>query len=203
MEHDPRSPGCPGRKPSRRPSTSAAPVPPHPTPTCSGDTRTRPAGIVDPPLLPVDSSRPFGRFDLRLSVFPTSSLRHWLSGSSPSALAAESNSRTTSDSRFCKGSFSSPSQTPRSIAYPGLLPLCCSLPLNRLPRLPIAKYKTALLHPSGSSPRGLTRPMSPHYTHPLRSIGFHRLLRYYGVFRPLAPHSYSRPCGSCHLWLLR
>ena len=26
--------------------------------------------------------------------------------------------------------------------------------------------------------------MSPHYTHPLRSVGFHRLPRYYGVFRP-------------------
>src|SRR5437868_10170534 len=60
-------------------------------PTCSGDTRTMPARIVGPPLLPVDSSRPFARFDLRPSESPTSSLRRWLSGSSPSALAAESN----------------------------------------------------------------------------------------------------------------
>src|SRR3984893_12533752 len=27
------------------------------------------------------------------------------------------------------------------------------------------------------------------------------LSAHYGVFRPLAPHSYSHPCGSCHLWL--
>jgi hypothetical protein len=158
-----------------------------------------PAEIVGPPLLPVDSSRPFARFDLRPSVFPASSPRHWLSGSSPSAPAAESNSRTTSDSRSCKGSSSSPFQNPRSTAHPGLPPLDCSSPLNRLPRLPIGKYKTVLLHLSGSSPCGLTQPMSPHYTHPLRSLGFRRLHRYYGVFRPLAPHSYSRPCGSCHL----
>src|SRR5437870_626568 len=150
-----------------------------------------PAGIVDPPLLPVDSSRPFARFDLRPSVSPTFSLRRWLSGSSPSALPAESNSRTTSDSRFCKGSSSSPFQTPRSIAHPGLPPLHCSLPVNRLPRLPIGKYKTVLLHLSGSSPCGLAQSMPPHYTHPLRSVGFHQLHRYYGVFRPLAPHSYS------------
>src|SRR5437588_12286136 len=172
-------------------------------PTCSGDTRTMPARIVGPPLLPVDSSRPFARFDPRPSESPTSSLRRWLSGSSPSALAAESNSPTTSDSRSCTGSFSSPSQNPRSTARPGLPPLDCSLPLNRLPRLPIGKYKTVLLHLSGSSPCGLTQPMSPHCTHPLRSVGFRRLPRYYGVFRPLAPHSYSRPYGSCHLWLLR
>src|SRR5215510_15037102 len=152
-----------------------------------------PAGIVDPPLLPVDSSRPFARFDLRPSVSPTSSLRHSLSGSSPSALAAESNSRTTSDSRFCKGSSSSPFQTPRSTARPDLPPLHCSLPSNRLPRLPIGKYKTVLLHLSGSSPCGLAQPTLPHYTHPLRSLGFRRLLRYYGVFRPLASLSYSRP----------
>src|SRR5580704_12963144 len=145
-----------------------------------------PARIVDPPLLPVVSSRPFARFDLRPSESPTPSLRRWLSGSSPSALAAENNS-TTSDSRLCKGSSSSPFQTPRSIAHPGLPPLDCSLPLNRLPRLPIVKYKTALLHPSGSSPCGLAQPMSLHYTHSLRSAGFHRLRRYYGVFRPLAP----------------
>ena len=162
-----------------------------------------PAGTMDPPLLPSDSSRPFEQFDLRLSESPTSSLRHWLSGSSPSALAAESNSRKTSDSRFCTGSFSSPCQTPRSFAHPVLPPLECSLPLHRLPRLPIVKYNTALLHPSGSSPCGLTQPMSPHYTHPLRSVGFRQLHRYYGVFRPLAPRSYSHPCGSCHLWLLR
>ena len=137
------------------------------------------------------------------SVSPTFSLRHWLSGSSQSALAAESNCQTTSDSRFCKGSSSSPFQTPRSIAHPGLPLLDCSSPLNRLPRLPIVKYKTVLLHPSGSSPCGLSRPMSLHYTHSLRSVGFHRLPRYYGVFRPLAPRSYSHPCGSCHLWLLR
>src|SRR2546421_5440894 len=117
-----------------------------------------PAGIVDPPLLPVHSPRPFARFDLRPSESPTSSLRHWLSGSSPSALAAESNSRMTSDSRFCTGSFSSPGQTPRSFAHPVLPPLDCSLPLHRLPRLPIVKYKTALLHLSGSSPCGLTQP---------------------------------------------
>ena len=132
-----------------------------------------PAGIVDPPLLPFDSSRPFARFDLRLSVSPTFSLRHWLSGSSPSALAAESNSRKTSDSRFGKGSSSSPFPIPRSIAHPVLPPLDCSLPVNRLPRLPIAKYKTVLLHPSGSSPCGLAQPMSPHCTHPLCSAGFH------------------------------
>ena len=137
------------------------------------------------------------------SVSPASSLRHSLSESSPSALAAESDSRTTSDSRFCKGSSSSPFQTPRSIAHPALPPLDCSLPLNRLPRLPIVKYKMVLLHPSGSSPCGLAQLMSLHCTHPLRSAGFHRLLRYYGVFRPLAPHSYSRPRGSCHLRLLR
>src|SRR5579871_2925246 len=99
-----------------------------------------PARIVDPPLLPIDSSRPSVQFDLRLSVYPASSLHHSLSGSSPSALAAESNSRTTSDSRFCRGSSSSPFQTPRSIAHPDLLPLHCSLPSNRLPRLPIVKY---------------------------------------------------------------
>jgi hypothetical protein len=177
MKPYPRSPCCPGRKPSRRPSTSAAPAPPHPAPTCSGATRTMPAGTMDPPLLPSDSSRPFARFDLRPSESPTSSLRRWLSGSSPSALAAESNSRTTSDSRSCTGSSSSPFQNPRSTARPGLPPLDCSLPLNRLPRLPIGKYKTVLLHPSGSSPCGLTQPMSPHYTHPLRSVGFHRLPR--------------------------
>ena len=162
-----------------------------------------PAGTMGPPLLPVDSSRPFARFDLRPSVSPTSSLRRWLSGSSPSALAAESNSRTTSDSRFGKGSFSSPFRNPRSSAHPSLPPLHCSSPLHRLPRLPIGKYKTALLHLSGSSPCGLAQLMSPHYTHPLRSAGFRRPHRYYGVFRPLAPRSYSRPRGSCHLWLLR
>ncbi len=162
-----------------------------------------PAGIVDPPLLPVDSSRPFLQFDLRPSVSPASSSRHGLSGSSPSALALESNSRMTSDSRSCKGSSSSPFQTPRSTAHPGLPPLDCSLPLNRLPRLPIVKYKTVLLHPSGSSPCGLAQSMSLHCTHPLRSVGFRRLHRYYEVFRPLAPLSYSRPRGSCHLWLLR
>ena len=162
-----------------------------------------PAGIVGPPLLPVDSSRPFVRFDLRPSVFPMSSLRRWLSGSSPSALAAESNSRTTFDSRSCKGSSSSTFQSSRSTARPGLPLLDCSSPSNRLPRLPIGKYKTALLHLSGSSPCGLAHPMSPHYTHPLRSVGFRRPHRYYGVFRPLAPLPYSRPRGSCHLWLLR
>jgi hypothetical protein len=162
-----------------------------------------PAGIAGPPLLPVDSSRPFVQFDLRLSGFPASSPRLWLSGSSPSAPAAESNSRTTSDSRSYTGSSSSFFRNPRSIAHPGLPHLDCSSPLNRLPRLPIGKYKTASLHLFGSSPAGLAEPMSPHYTHPLRSIDFRRLLRYYGVFRPLAPHSYSRPRGSCHLWLLR
>ena len=121
-----------------------------------------PAGIVVPPLLLVDSSRPFERFDLRLSGLPASSLRHSISGFSPSAPAAESNCRMTSDSRFCKGSSSSPFQTPRSIAHPALPPLDCSLPLNRLPRLPIVKYKMVLLHPSGSSPCRLTRPMSLH-----------------------------------------
>ena len=125
----------------------------------------------------VDSSRPFARFHPRPSESLTSSLRHSLSGSSPSALAAESNSRKTSDSRFYRGSSSSPFQTPRSTAHPGLPPLDCSLPLNRLPRLPIGKYKTVLLHPSGSSPCGLTQPMSLHYTHPLRSVGFRRLHR--------------------------
>src|SRR5690242_11972258 len=158
-----------------------------------------PAGIVGPPLPPIDSSRPFARFDLRPSESPTSFLRRLLSGSSPSALAAESSSQTTSDSRFYRGSSSSPFRNPRSTAHPGLLPLCCSLPSNRLPRLPIGKYKTVLLHLSGSSPCGLTQPMSPHYTHPLRSVGFRRLHRYYGVFRPLMPHPYSRPRGSCHL----
>src|SRR5581483_8505189 len=189
--------------PSQRPSTSAAPAPPHPAPTSPGDTRTTPAGIAGPPLLPVDSSRPFARFDPRPSVSPTSSLRHLLSGSSPSAPAAESSFRTTSDSRFCTGSSSGPFQNLRSTAHPVLPPLDCSSPSNRLPRLPIGKYRTALLHLSGSSPCGLAWPTSPHYTHPLRSIDFRRLHRYYGVFRPLAPHSYSRPCGSCHLWLLR
>jgi len=140
-----------------------------------------PAAIVVPPLLPVDSSRPSVQFDLRPSESPAFSLRHGLSGSSPSALAVESNCPMTSDSRFCKGSSSTPFQTPRSIAHPGLPPLDCSLPLNRLPRLPFVKYKTVLLHLSGSSPRGLTRPMSLHYTHPLRSTGFHRLPRYYAV----------------------
>ncbi len=162
-----------------------------------------PAGIAGPPLLPVDSSRPFARFDPRPSVSPTSSLRHWLSGSSPSAPAVESNCPMTSDSRFCKGSFSSSFQTLRSTPHPGLPPLDCSSPVTRLPRLPIGKYNTVLLHLSGSSPCGLTQPMPLHCTHPLRSAGFHRLHRYYGVFRPLTPHSYSRPCGSCHLWLLR
>src|SRR5688572_25880256 len=100
-----------------------------------------PAKRVDPPLLPIDSSRPFVQFDLRPSGSPAFSLRHWLSGSSPSALAVESNCPMTSDSRFCKGSSSSPFQTPRSIAHPGLPPLDCSLPLHRLPRLPIVKYK--------------------------------------------------------------
>src|SRR5438874_12441348 len=99
----------------------------------------------------------------------------------------------TSDSRFCKGSSSSPFQTLRSIAHPGLPPLDCSSPLNRLPRLPIGKYKTVLLHLLGSSPCGLTQSMSLHYTHPLRSASFHRLHRYYGVFPPLTPPSYSRP----------
>src|SRR5215469_3613577 len=37
-----------------------------------------------------------------------------------------------------------------------------------------------------------TRPTSPHYTHPLRFLGFRRHHRYYGVFRPLAPHPYTR-----------
>src|SRR2546421_4106446 len=92
---------------------------------------------------------------LRPSEPPTSSLRHWLSGSSPSAPAAESNSRTTSDSRSGTGSFSSPFRNPRSTAHPGLPPLDCSLPSNRLPRPPIGKYRTALLHLSGSSPCGL------------------------------------------------
>jgi hypothetical protein len=162
-----------------------------------------PAGTMDPPLLPSDFSRPFARFDLRPSESPTSSLRRWLSGSSPSALAAESNSQTTSDSRSCTGSSSSPFRNPRSTARPGLPPLDCSLPLHRLPRLPIGKYKTVLLHLSGSSPCGLAPSTSPHYTHPLRSLGLHRLHRYYGVFRPLAPHSYSHPRGSCHWGLLR
>src|SRR5262249_19469569 len=111
------------------------------------------------------------------SGFPASSLRHSLSGFSPSAPAAESNCRMTSGSRFCKGSSSSPFQNPRSIVHPSLPPLYCSLPLHRLPRLPIVKYKTVLLHPSGSSPCRLTRPMSLHCTHPLRSVGFHRLHR--------------------------
>src|SRR6266853_3886755 len=63
-----RSPGCPGHKPSHRPSTSPVPVPPHPAPTSSGDTHKMPAGTVDPPLLPTDASRPFVQFDLRPSV---------------------------------------------------------------------------------------------------------------------------------------
>src|SRR5438105_8723064 len=105
----------------------------------------------------------------------------------------------TSDSRFCKGSSSNPFQTPRSFAHPGLPPLDCSLPLNRLPRLPIVKYKTVLLHPSSSSPCGLAQLMSLHYTHPLCSVGFHRLHCSYGLFRPFVPLSFSSPCGSCHL----
>jgi hypothetical protein len=36
-----------------------------------------------------------------------------------------------------------------------------------------------LLHPAGSSPCGLTQPMSLHCTHPLCSLGFPRVHRYY------------------------
>src|SRR5215831_12524152 len=50
------------------------------------------------------------------SVCPASSPHHLLSVSSPSAPAAESNCPTTSDSRSCTGSLSSPSRNPQSSA---------------------------------------------------------------------------------------
>jgi hypothetical protein len=59
-----------------------------------------------------------------------------------------------------------------------------------------APFSVGLFHPLQHA--GLSRRLL-HCTHPLRSVGFHRLHHYYGVFRPLAALSYSRPCGSCHL----
>src|SRR5215469_11628612 len=38
---------------------------------------------------------------------------------------------------------------------------------------------------------------------PLRSTDITPLPRYYQAVRPSAPHAYSRPRGSIHLWLLR
>jgi hypothetical protein len=42
--------------------------------------------------------------------------------------------------------------------------------------------------PSGSSHFWLTQRTQLHYMHPLRSVRFHGLPRYYGVLRPLVSH---------------
>ena len=113
-------------KPSHSASIAAAPAPPHPTPTSPVDTRRNPDGTVGPPLVPVSTSPPFARSDPRPSVSPASFPRRWLSVSSPSALAAESNCPTTSDSRSCTGSSSGSFQNPQSTAHRPL-PLLDSL----------------------------------------------------------------------------
>src|SRR5678816_3230671 len=105
----------------------------------------------------------------------------------------------TSDSRLCNGCSSNLFQILQSSVDPVLLLPDCSSPSNRLPRPPGVKYRMVLLHPSDSSHCWLIQLIWLHYTHLLCSIGFHRLRHYYEVFRPLVPHSYSRPRGSNHL----
>src|SRR5262249_49797999 len=158
-----------------------------------------PTRTAVPPPLPIDSSQPFEQYDPLRSVCPAFFPHPCASGFSPSVPAAESSCPMTSDSRFCKGCSSIPFQIPRSTVDPALLLPDCSSPLSRLPRLPIVKYRMISLHPSDSSPCGLARLTSLHYTYPLRSTGFRRLHHYYGVFRPLMSLPYSRPRGSCHL----
>src|SRR5215470_2153321 len=165
-------------------------------PTSSDDTHKTPTRIAVPPRLPIDSSQPSVQYDPRPSVCPVFFRRPLLSEFSPSAPPAESSCPMTSDSRFCKGCSSNPFQIPRSIADPALLLPDCSSPFYRRPRLPNAKYRMVLLHPSDSSPCRLARLTSLHYPCPLRSLGFHRLPRYYGAFRPLMSLPYSRPRGS-------
>src|SRR5215831_5928389 len=129
------------------------------------------------------------------SVCPASSPHHLLSVSSPSAPAAESNCPTTSDSRSCTGSLSSPSRNPQSSARRPL-PLPGSLLLVYTPpRPPTWKYRTALPHSSAPPIAGWHIEFSS-LTQPLRSIPFQGLHRYYGLFRPWAPLPYSHPRGS-------
>src|SRR5262245_48991778 len=105
-------------------------------PTFRDDTHKIRTETAAPPLLLIDSSRPFAPLDPTPSVCPAFSLHHLPSVSSPSALAEENSCLMTFDSRLCKGCSSSPFQTLRSSANPVLLPPDCSLPLNRRPRLP-------------------------------------------------------------------
>ena len=94
-----RSLDSPGPTPSHNPSNAAGPAPPHPKPTCPGDTRTSRDERVVQSGAPVSSSRPSARSDPIPSESPAFFPLHRPSGSSPSAPAAGNNCPTTSDSR--------------------------------------------------------------------------------------------------------
>src|SRR5580700_9932410 len=185
------------------PSTSAEHVPRHPAPTSSGDTHKSRSETAGPSVAPIDSSRPSVLLDPTRSVSPAVFPRRLLSVSSPSAPVVESSCPMTCDSRPCRGSTSASSQSLRSSVRRFLRLPCCSSPSCRLPGLPTAKYSTVLPRSSGSSHFWLAQRTWLHCTHPLRSVRFHGLHRYYGVLRPLVSHSYVRPRGSFHLRLFR
>ena len=135
------------------------------------------------------------RCRFRLSAF----LHRSLSVSSPSALAVDSSCPVTCDSRLGTGCPLNPARGLLSSAHRLLLLSCCSSPFCRLPVLPVAKYSTVLPCPLGSSHFWLAQRTRLHYMHPLRSVRFHGLLRYYGVLRPLVSHPHVCPYGSIHL----
>ena len=154
-------------------------------------------------MAPIDSSRPSVLRDPTQSVFPAAFLHRWLSVSSPFALAVESSCPMTCDSRLGTGCSLNPARSLQSSAHRLLLLPCCSSPFCRLPELLVAKCSTVLPCPLSSSHFWLAQRTRLHYMHPLRSVRFHGLLRYYGVLRPLVPHPYVRPHGSIHLELFR
>ena len=154
-------------------------------------------------MAPIDFSQPSVLLDLIRSVSPAAFLHHLLLVSSPSAPAAESSCPMTSDSRPCTGCSLDPVRSLRSIAHRLLPSPCCSSPSCRLPVPLVVKYSTVLPRLLGSSHFWLAQQTWLHYMHPLHSVRFHGLPRYYGVLRPLMSHPYFRPYGSIHLWLFR
>src|ERR1019366_7302801 len=149
-----RSPRCPDRRSSHSASIAAAPAPLRPRPTSPVDTRRNPDGTAGPPPAPISTSPPAARSDPTRSVCPVSFPHRLLSGSSPSAPAAENNCPTTSDSRPCTGFLSGSSQNPQSSARQPL-PLPGSLLLvGTPPRPPTWKYKTAWPHSSAPPTAG-------------------------------------------------
>src|ERR1022692_1034865 len=185
----------PGRSPSQTASIAAALAPLHPVPTSPAYSRKNPDGTAGLSQVRVATSLPFARSGPIRLESPVFFLRRLPSVSSPSAPAAESSCPTTSDSRSCTGSLSGSFRNPQSTVHRRRPLPDWPLPFYTPPVPPTSKSQTAL--PRSQAPPIAGWPVDfSSTTQPLRSIPFPGFHRYYGLFRPSAPHSYSRPCGS-------